>query len=90
MPPTSVKPTCEEFLSECAKCVSRSSFGKNNYRFVIDRFKKLRDGETKISDSIREWEREHELPKVCVYCGSSNDLSTDHLIPCFKMWYRYR
>jgi len=30
---------------------------------------------------MREWEREQELPKKCVYCGSDVDLTTDHLIP---------
>ena len=30
---------------------------------------------------MREWEREHEFPKNCVYCGSMTGLTTDHLIP---------
>jgi hypothetical protein len=30
---------------------------------------------------MREWEREQELPKQCVYCSSIDDLTTDHLIP---------
>jgi hypothetical protein len=30
---------------------------------------------------MREWEREQELPKACVYCGWVPDLTTDHLIP---------
>lgn len=34
-----------------------------------------------MSDTIREWEREQELPKECVFCGSSDGLTTDHLIP---------
>lgn len=27
------------------------------------------------------WEREQELPHQCVFCGSPDNLSTDHLIP---------
>jgi len=34
-----------------------------------------------MSGTIREWEREQELPKQCVFCGSLADLTTDHLIP---------
>ena len=30
---------------------------------------------------MREWEREQELPKQCVFCRSTTDLTTDHLIP---------
>jgi hypothetical protein len=37
--------------------------------------------ERSISDTIREWEREQELPKECVFCGSKHELATDHLIP---------
>lgn len=44
-------------------------------------FKKLRDGEITISGNIREWEHEQEFPKYCVYCGSTTDLTIDHLIP---------
>ena len=80
MPPPYVKSIREEILYEYAKLISRSAYGNLERGFVTDRFKKLRDGEITISDTIREWEREQELPKVCVFCGSLNDLSTDHLI----------
>jgi hypothetical protein len=81
MPPPYVKTIREEILYEYAKLISRSAYGNLERGFVTDRFKKLRDGEISISDTIREWEREQELPKVCVFCGATDDLSTDHLIP---------
>jgi hypothetical protein len=81
MPPGYVKTIREELLYEYAKLISRSAYGKIVYPFVADRFKKLRAGEITMSGTIREWERERELPQVCVFCGSTEDLSTDHLIP---------
>lgn len=34
-----------------------------------------------MSGTIREWLRENELPNECVFCGSREELETDHLIP---------
>jgi hypothetical protein len=81
MPPPYVKTIREEILYEYAKLISRSAYNSVQRGFITDRFKKLRDGEISISDSIREWEREQELPKECVFCGNTEGLSTDHLIP---------
>jgi hypothetical protein len=80
MPPGYVKMIREELLYKYAKLISRSAHGKIVYLFVSDRFKKLRDGQVTISGTIREWEREHELPHECVFCGTTENLSTDHLI----------
>ncbi len=81
MPPAYVNTIREEILYEYAKLISRSAYNTLQRGFVTDRFKKLRDGEITISGTMREWEREQELPQACVYCGSIADLSTDHLIP---------
>lgn len=82
MPPQYVKTIREELLYEYAKLISRSVFqGDLNRGFITDRFKALRDGIITISSSIREWQREQELPKQCVFCGSIKDFQTDHLIP---------
>ena len=81
MPPPYVKTIREEIYYEYAKLISRSAYGSIQYGFVTERFKKLRNGEVTISGNIREWEREQELPHQCVFCGSPENLSTDHLIP---------
>ena len=81
MPPKYVKTIREELYYEYAKLISRTAHGKIDYAFVTERFKKLRDGQITISGTIREWEREQELPHECVFCGSRENLSTDHLIP---------
>lgn len=81
MPPPYVNTIREELLYEYAKLISRSAYGALQRGFITDRFKKLRDGEITISGTIREWEREMELSRECVYCGSTINLTTDHLIP---------
>jgi len=81
MPPHYVKTIQDEILYEYAKLISRSAYGKLERAFITNRFFKLKNGTIKISDTIREWEREQTLPKECVYCKSTIDLSTDHLIP---------
>jgi hypothetical protein len=81
VPPPYVRTIREEILYEYAKLISRSAYGTLQRGFITERFQKLRDGEIRISDTIREWEREQELPKECVFCRSTTDLSTDHLIP---------
>jgi len=81
MPPPYVRTIKEEILYEYAKLISRSAYGSLQRGFITERFKKLRDGEITISGTMREWEREQELPKICVYCDSTKDLTTDHLVP---------
>ncbi len=81
MPPAFVRTIREEIFYEYAKLISRSAFGSLQRAFITDRFKKLKAGEITISGTIREWEREQELPKVCVFCSCTSGLSTDHLIP---------
>ncbi|MGD0756810.1 MAG: HNH endonuclease [Bacteroidales bacterium] len=68
-------------MYEYAKLISRSAYGKLERPFITDRFFKLKNETIKISDTIREWEREQLLPRECVFCGSKEYLSTDHLIP---------
>lgn len=82
MPPGYVKTIEEEIFYEYAKLISRSTMGgRINYRFVSDRFKALRDGKATMSGTNREWQREQELPNECVFCGVSENLQVDHLIP---------
>ncbi|MBA3017186.1 MAG: HNH endonuclease [Proteobacteria bacterium] len=55
--------------------------GKVNYKFVSDRFKALCGNKITISGTIREWQKEQELPKECVFCYTTENLQMDHLIP---------
>lgn len=82
MPPPYVKTIKEEILYEYAKLISRSAFkGNLNRGFVTDRFKALRDGSAAMSGTIREWQREQEMDKECVFCGAREGLQIDHLVP---------
>jgi len=81
MPPAYVNTIHQEILYEYAKLISRSAYGTLQRAFITERFNKLKNGEITISGTMREWEREQELPNQCVYCGSSTDLTTDHLTP---------
>jgi hypothetical protein len=80
MPPGFVKTVRDEILYEYVKLISRSAYNKLERAFITNRFFKLKNGEIKISDTIREWEREQDLPKECVFCNSTENLTTDHLM----------
>jgi len=82
MPPSAVKTIRDLIYWQYAKIISESAgAGKKQFPFVMNRFKKLQSGEIEWSGSIREYIRERELPNQCIYCGSTKDLSYDHLIP---------
>jgi hypothetical protein len=81
MPPAAVKSLRDLVYWQYSKLISESAgYGKGNYGFIMDRFKKLRSGENEWSGSIREYIREREVPGACLYCGRTDDLTTDHLI----------
>ncbi len=64
-----------------AQLIARAAGFENNYGFVISRYKKLESGEMNWSSSIRDYEKELERGRVCVYCGATTNLSIDHIIP---------
>ena len=77
-----VKTIQDELYYEYAKLISRSAFNGNlQYDFILDKYQELSDGRLTISGTISEWQRESELPRECVFCGSTDQLKTDHLIP---------
>ena len=82
MPPSAVKTLRDLIYWQYAKIISESAgFGKRNYGFIMNRFKKLQSGEIEWSSSIREWIRERENPDQCIYCGAEKRLTVDHMIP---------
>ena len=65
-----------------AKIMSKSAgIGLTHYRFVWDRFKKLKSCEISMSGPLREYRRESENQRACIYCGVVDGISIDHLIP---------
>lgn len=82
LPPKAVRTIRDLIYWQYAKIISESAgFGKKQFAFVMDRYKKLQSGEIEWSTSIREYIKEKEKPNQCIYCGSNGNLSVDHLIP---------
>lgn len=82
MPPPAVKTPRDLIFWQYAKIISESAgVGKKNFRFVMNRFKKLQTGEIRWSTSIREYVKEKEKPGECIYCGTKTELVVDHLLP---------
>lgn len=82
MPPTAVKTIRDLIFWQYAKIISKSAgFGKENYGFIMDKFKKLRDSRLEWSGAIREYIKEREKPDVCIYCGKKAKLTHEHILP---------
>lgn len=64
-----------------AELIARAAGFEGNYGFVISRYKKLKSGEMKWSSTVRDWQKELEKGRACVYCGATKGLSADHIVP---------
>jgi 5-methylcytosine-specific restriction endonuclease McrA len=81
MPPSAVKTIRDLIYWQYGKLISESAgAGKKQYAFIMNRYKELQSGQIGWSGAIREYIREREMPNQCVYCGSQEHLSVDHLI----------
>ena len=81
MPPSAVKTIGDLIYWQYAKLIAKSAGQDKKLGFVMDRFKKLQSGGIGWSGSIREYIREQNVIGKCIYCGSTENLSVDHLIP---------
>jgi len=82
LPPNAVKTIQDLIYWQYAKIISESAgYGKRQYGFVMNRFKKLASGEIKWSSSIREYVKEREKKDVCIYCGKKTELTLEHILP---------
>ena len=81
MPPAAIRDLRDLLYWQYAKIIAASAgAGKKQWAFVMDRFKKLQSGEI-AWDSIREYVKEREADRRCLYCGRAADLTLDHLFP---------
>jgi len=65
-----------------AKLVIAPSAGQpDNYRFIMDRYRRLREGEIQMSDYDREIAKLAQLQGVCSFCGARGDTIPTQLIP---------
>lgn len=82
MPPRAVETIQDLIFWQYAKIISESAgYGKNQYGFIMNRFKKLVSGEINWSTSIREYIKEREQRDVCIYCGKKGNLTLEHILP---------
>jgi len=80
MPPKAVKTIRDLIYWEYAKLISGSAgFGRKQYPFVMRKFAELKNGIIKWSDILREDLKTGK--SECIYCGSTQDLSNDHIVP---------
>jgi len=61
--------------------MAKSSGHAGDYGFTMSMFKRLQSGRIKWSSSIREYVRDLERDRVCIYCSNLEGLTIDHLIP---------
>jgi len=82
MPPSAVKTVRDVILWQYSKIVAESSgMGKKNYGMIMSTYKKLCNGDISWSSTVREWLREKEQNGACIYCGLTDKLTTDHILP---------
>ncbi len=83
MPPRSVPSTVGALIFYYyAKLVIAPSAGeRGNYRFIMDRYKRLRDGEIQMSEYDREIRRLAREPGRCCFCGCTGATSPVEVIP---------
>jgi hypothetical protein len=85
VPPSAVKTIRDLINWQYAKIISKSSgfYGREpQYGFVMTKFKELQSGKIKWSDILRE---DLKMEKKCIYCGSNDELSKDHIISVNKI-----
>jgi hypothetical protein len=64
-----------------AQLIAKAAGFEDSYGFVVSRYKKLESSEMAWSSSIRDYEKELDRGRVCVYCGARKTLSIDHVVP---------
>lgn len=85
MPDREVHTIKELIFYQYAKIIGKMAFGPESkteaYGFIKKKFRELRDDEMKWSDILREDRQLVEAVPVCAYCGSSDRLQWEHIVP---------
>jgi hypothetical protein len=83
-PPKYVNTVRDLIFWRYAELIARAAGFEGNYGFVVSRYKKLKSGEMQWSSSMRDYQKSLEKGKVCTYCGATENLTMDHLIPASR------
>lgn len=85
MPTSDVRTVDDLILYQYAKVMARAAFGpdakKEAFGFVRATYRKLKSGEKNLSDIVREDKQLVEAPKACAYCGATEGLQWEHIVP---------
>lgn len=84
-PPTAVKTVRDLIIWEYAKLIAHAAKLDGNYRFIMSRYMKLKKGEMKWAspdDDAKDMMVRGE--RTCIYCGSTEVATQDHIIPKCK------
>jgi hypothetical protein len=85
MPDRDVQTIKQLIYYQYAKVMARSAFGpeakRQSYGFIKQSFRDLCDGRKQWSDITREDKQFIQTDKVCLYCGSADDLQWEHIVP---------
>lgn len=86
MAPKVIKTIRELIYWEYAKLIAEAIDGdRKNYRLVMYTFQKLRKGEMHPSAILRENKMLVEEENACAYCGATEGLEWEHIIPRVKV-----
>lgn len=85
MPDRDVKTLRDLIWYQYAKIIAKRALGpdakKHSYGFVKKTLRDLQSGKKQWSDIAREDWQLVESDKQCIYCGSGDNLSREHLVP---------
>lgn len=82
MPPSAIKTVRDVIYWQYAAIMTGAATGrKNDWGLRMHFFTQLKSGEIAWSTSVREWLLERENPDVCIYCGATETLTTEHMLP---------
>jgi hypothetical protein len=81
MPPKYVQSVRQLIYWHYAHLIARAAGFDGNYGFIVSRYKMLDSGEMSWSSSVRDYQKELDKGRECIYCGDTSRLSTDHIIP---------
>ncbi|MGA2478337.1 MAG: HNH endonuclease [Spirochaetia bacterium] len=85
MPDREVTTIEELIFYQYAKVMAHSAFGSDaksqSYGFIKQSFRDLKEGRKKWSNITREDKQFIQTEKVCLYCGASQELQWEHVVP---------
>lgn len=85
MPDREVETIQHLLFYQYSKIIARSALGPDakstSYGFIKKTFRELKEGKKTWSDITREDRQLVEMEKRCIYCGSTDDLQWEHIVP---------